>query len=91
MQWVAILCFFYTHVLLNVVSLGTGGVSNTPFTLANLIRFESGFALVERSHALQNVNRFSEMNGIKLINLLRFNFEQVQIASVNAQAISAKF
>ena len=49
----------------------------------NLVRnrFRSRWAFT-----LQNINRFSELNGIKLIHLLevvsnRFSFEPVQIAS----------
>ena len=44
---------------------------------------------------LQNLNRFSELNGIKVIHLFegalnQFSFELVQTASGNAKGINAK-
>ena len=64
----------------------SNGFSNTPFTLALLIRSETGFAPMP-AFRLQNLIRLSELIRIKLNHLRRW-FRTV-IASVNAMRTSA--
>ena len=68
--------------------------SNTPFTLALLIRSETGFAPM-RAFTLHQLIRISDWNRIKLNHLLevvshRFSLLRVLIASVDATRTRTK-
>ena len=70
------------------------GMNNTPFTLALLIRSETGFAPM-RAFTLHQLIRISDFNRIKLNHLLevvshRFSLLRVLIASVDATRTRTK-
>ena len=80
--------------LAKVLNAKVAVITITPFTLALLIRSETGFAPM-RAFTLHQLIRISDLNWIKLNHLLevvshRFSLLRVLIASVNATRTRTK-